>query len=161
EFDKNGYLVVEGVLPEDLRREILATARPMIDVEPEVGRRVWHERALFRRPAFRKVLDLPRLIGGAEALIGEDVQLLAMDLLFVRAGHGNVGWHRDIGFVCNKTLSINTGIYLQDLTEESGPLRVVPGTHRVEEHPPQCDELPGMVKVVAPAGAAVFFDAGL
>jgi ectoine hydroxylase-related dioxygenase (phytanoyl-CoA dioxygenase family) len=162
EFEEAGYLVVEDVLRGELLDEVRRASQALADAEPPgVDRRVWHERVLFRRPAFRKVLDVPALVETARGLIGEDVQLLAMDLLLVRAGRGNVGWHRDIQFVCNKTLSVNTGIYLQDLTDANGPLRVVPGSHRAEGHPPQTDDLPGQAEVRVPAGAAVFFDAGL
>src|SRR4051794_23117752 len=118
EFEEKGYLVVEHVLRGELLDEVRRASQALADAEPPgVDRRVWHERALFRRPAFRKVLDVPELVETARGLIGEDVQLLAMDLLFVRAGRENVGWHRDVQFVCDKTLSVNTGIYLQDLTE--------------------------------------------
>lgn len=163
-FEETGYLVVEGVLRgellEAMRREAAALS---VSEPPEVGRRVWHERALFRRRAFREVLTVPALVETALALQGEDVQLLAIDLLLTRPGQGGVGWHRDVTFVCNKTLSINTGIYLADMTPEMGPLRVVPGSHRREEgpNPPNADPMPGEARVPVPAGSAVFFDAAL
>ncbi len=163
-FEASGYLVVEGVLRGELlgavqrESEALATT-----VSPDRSTRVWHERALFRRKAFRDVLDVAPLIETASDLLGEDVQLLAIDLLLVRPGHGGVGWHRDVTFVCNKTLSINTGIYLYDMTEEMGPLRVRPGSHRWEALPdsPRSEPLKGEVRVPVSAGSAVFFDAAL
>lgn len=162
QFDEQGFLAVEGVLHGDLLNEIREAARVMSHAEPpSVKRRVWHERALFRRPAFRKLLDAPALTDAARILIGEDVQLLALDLLMVRAGAENADWHRDINFVCSKTLSMNTGIYLQDTSEGRGPLRVVPGSHRWEHHPPSQDPLPGEITVPVKAGTAVFFDAAL
>src|SRR5215207_7565757 len=113
-FKATGYLVVRDVLNGELLTDIQVEAKRMAAVESaETLRRVWHERALFRRAAFRKLLEVSQLIEAERDLLGEDLQLLAMDLLFVRAGQGNVGWHRDVTFVCNKTLSINTGIYLQ------------------------------------------------
>jgi ectoine hydroxylase-related dioxygenase (phytanoyl-CoA dioxygenase family) len=163
-FVEAGYIVVEGVLQGELLAAVRREAAALSATEPpNVGRRVWHERALFRRRAFRDVLDVPGLVAAARDLIGDDVQLLALDLLLVRPGQGEVGWHRDVTFVCNKTLSINTGIYLQDMTAETGTLRVVPGSHRWEEKPerPREDPLPGEVRVPVPAGSAVFFDAAL
>src|SRR5687768_13618812 len=124
-FDETGYLVVEGLLRGDFLESVRRAAEALAATEPEAGRRVWHERALFRRRAFRKVLDVPELIETVRELQGDDVQLLALDLLLIRPGQGGVGWHRDVTFVCNKTLSINTGIYLQDMRPELGPLRVV------------------------------------
>jgi ectoine hydroxylase-related dioxygenase (phytanoyl-CoA dioxygenase family) len=163
-FDEAGYLVIEGVLRGELLARVRGASEALSAQEPpQVSRRIWHERALFRRSAFREILDVPELVESARDLIGEDVQLLALDLLLVRSGAGGVGWHRDVTFVCDKTLSINTGIYLQDMTEETGPLRVVPGSHRWERGPdqPGADPLREEVRVPVPAGAAVFFDAAL
>jgi ectoine hydroxylase-related dioxygenase (phytanoyl-CoA dioxygenase family) len=162
-FAESGYLVVEGVLQGDLLAAIRREAEALAATEPDAGRRVWHERALFRRKAFREVLDVPALVEAARDLIGDDVQLLALDLLLIRPGHGGIGWHRDVTFVCNKTLSMNTGIYLQEMTSEAGPLRVVPGSHRREDgpRPVKGEPLPGEIAIPVPAGAAVFFDAAL
>lgn len=162
-FDLKGFLVVErfvqGKLLEDLRAEseMLAAAEYFTQ-----SRRVWHERALFRRKAFRDLLDAPGLFEIVCGLVGEDAQLLALDLLVAKPGTGGIGWHRDVTFVCNKTLSMNTGIYLQDMTEEMGPLRVIPGSHRWEDKVAKGSEPhPEEVLVPVPAGSAVFFDAGL
>lgn len=161
-FERNGFLVVPDAVPLELLQAIRVEAETMAHAEPpEVHRRVWHERALFRRPIFRKILDARCLIESAQDLIGDDVQLLALDLLLVRAGHGNVGWHRDVSFVSNKTLSMNTGIYLQDLTDEIGPLHVWPGSHRQEDWKPENNHVKDAVKVLAKIGSAVFFDAAL
>lgn len=163
-FEESGHLVVEGVIPGELLADIRRESEALAATEPpSLGRRVWHERALFRRKAFRQILDLPKLIETAADLLDKDVQLLALDLLLVRPGHGGVGWHRDVAFLCNKTLSINTGIYLYDMTEEMGPLRLVPGSHRWEKRPdtPQSDPLEGEMRVPVSAGSAVFFDAAI
>ncbi len=161
-FQTHGYLVVEDMLTGDRLAAIQAEARELATTEPQtVTTRVWHERALFRRPAFRDLLNVEPLLDTAEGLLGPDVQLLALDLLMTRPGCGQTGWHRDVAFVCNKTLSINTGIYLQDMTDAVGPLRVVPGSHRREQFPPSEETLPGEIKVAVKAGSAVMFDAGL
>jgi hypothetical protein len=157
DFDESGYLVVEGALSTALLQNVREASQALAAAVPGgIDRRIWHERALFRRPAFRKILDAEVLVAAATDLIGDGVQLLALDLLYTRAGKGEIGWHRDVGFVCSKTLSMNTGIYLQDMTEEMGPLRVVPGSHRREEPPSPGASLPDEKIVTAPAGAAVF-----
>jgi ectoine hydroxylase-related dioxygenase (phytanoyl-CoA dioxygenase family) len=163
-FEEAGFLVAEGVLRGELLARVRREAEALCAAEPaEVSRRIWHERALFRRSVFREILDVPELVEPARQLIGDDVQLLALDLLLVRPGSGGVGWHRDVTFVCSKTLSINTGIYLQEMTEAAGPLRVVPGSHRWEQRPdqPRGDSLPEEVRLPVSAGDAVFFDAAL
>jgi ectoine hydroxylase-related dioxygenase (phytanoyl-CoA dioxygenase family) len=145
QFEETGYLVLQRLVHGELLKDIQRESNALIAAEPaESSHRVWHERVLFRRKAFRDVLDLEPLISAERDLLGEDVQLLAIDLLVVRPGQGEVGWHRDVSFVCNKTLSINTGIYLTDMTEKMGPLRVLPGSHRRDNPPTErgADPLP-------------------
>src|SRR5260370_6859023 len=90
-FEEAGYLVLEGVLRGELLTRVRREAEALSAGEaPEVGRRIWHERALFRRRAFRDVLDVPELIEAARDLIGDDVQLLALDLLLVPPGPGRI-----------------------------------------------------------------------
>jgi len=158
-FDANGYLVLENAIPQDLVQRLRSAADAMAAEEADLRTRVWHERALFRRPVFREVLTTMPLIEGAESLLGPDIQLLALDLVVARPGSEGIGWHRDVSFACSKTLSINTGIYLQD-TRLVGPLRVVPGSHRWESGP-EGDPGPDAIEVPARAGDAVFFDAAL
>ncbi|MDA1190553.1 MAG: phytanoyl-CoA dioxygenase family protein [Candidatus Poribacteria bacterium] len=163
QFQKDGYFVVEGVLEGEALASIRAASLALVDADPpDTQRRVWHERVLFRRKPFRDLFRIPRLTESARALMGDDVQLLALDLLYVAAGEGNIGWHRDVTFVCNKTISMNTGIYLDDMTDERGPLRVVPGSHQWEDTPLKDDpRLANAVEVPVKAGTAVFFDAAL
>lgn len=58
---------------------------------------------------------------------------------------------------------MNTGLYLQDLDEHVGLLKVVPGTHRLDHTPvPDANGVcAGEVIVRARAGQAVFFEAAL
>jgi ectoine hydroxylase-related dioxygenase (phytanoyl-CoA dioxygenase family) len=161
-FERDGFLVLERVLEGEVLSSIQAAAKELVQNDKEESDlRIWHERALFRRPVFRRVLDQTKLIEAELALLGEDAQLLALDLLATKPGKGGLGWHRDVNFVCNKTLSINTGIYLQDMTEDVGPLRVVPGSHRWEELPSGNGPFEGEIQVPVKAGDAVLFDAGL
>ncbi|MCE9589853.1 MAG: phytanoyl-CoA dioxygenase family protein [Planctomycetes bacterium] len=162
-FDANGYLVLEDVITGALLDDIRAAALALVAADPaDTQVRVWHERVLYRRAPFRQIFKLPRLVESARDLIGPDVQLLALDLLYTAAGAGGVGWHRDVRFTCDKTLSMNTGIYLYDMTPEMGQLRVIPGSHRNEPPAPPNDKpAPGEVLAPVRAGTAVFFDAAL
>jgi ectoine hydroxylase-related dioxygenase (phytanoyl-CoA dioxygenase family) len=161
-FERDGFLVLEHVIPTDMIDTFRAEGERLAAEDAlQEPRRTWHERALFRRPAFRKILDATALIDAQRALLGDDVQLLALDLLLVRPQSGNIGWHRDVSFVCNKTLSINTGIYLQDMTPEMGLLYVWPGSHRREEWRVIDNVCPDRVAVQVQTGSAVLFDAGL
>ena len=93
-------------------------------------------------------------------MVGGDVLLLAFDLLFHKPGKGGIHWHRDVTFLCNKTVSMNMGLYLYDTGE--CPLRLIPGSHRNVDVPENLNA-PHPDEVVMPvrAGTAVFFDADL
>jgi ectoine hydroxylase-related dioxygenase (phytanoyl-CoA dioxygenase family) len=161
-FEQDGYLVLEHAIPLDLISAMREEGERMAAADqPQTTRRTWHERALFRRPVFRKLLDVQPLIEAQRDLLGDDVQLLALDLLLVRPASGNIGWHRDVSFMCDKTLSINTAIYLQDMTLEMGFLYVWPGSHRRETWQVKDNVCPDAIPVKVSAGTAVLFDAAL
>ena len=161
QFDDAGYVVVEGVVQGDLLTQLQDAVRLIGEAEP--NRRGWNERSCFRRAPFRRFLDAERLVQVAHDLIGDDVQLLRLDLLKMGAGDGMSNWHRDAGFVCGKTLSVTGAVYLQDTSLDVGPLRVVPRSHRREYAPTQTGAkvLDGEVSLPVPAGAAIFHDSCL
>ena len=73
-------------------------------------------------------------------------------------------WHRDFSFPGNRPLSINTILYLDDMTPERGPTSVVPGSHREEGWPPKdkrSSSIEGEVGVFADAGDAVFINSAI
>ena len=162
-FEQSGYLILEGVLQGEqlaaLQQESEALAASL---PPAEEYHIWHERVLFRRKAFRDVLDAREIIEALAGVLGDDVQLLSMDLLLIGPGHDRRRWHRDVSFVCNKALSVNAGIYLYDMTPQMGPLRIVPGSHRREGGPPAgVDSHAGQIEVPVSAGDVVVFDAGI
>lgn len=57
---------------------------------------------------------------------------------------------------------INCGYYLDELRDETGPIRVLPGSHRSSEPPPDSHAYyPDEVAVYAQPGQAVLFDGWL
>ena len=72
------------------------------------------------------LLDDPRIVGIAASLLGEDFNYMGSDGNYYAGDtswHSD-GWHRD-------QLHIKIGFYLDDLSRDSGCLRVIPGSHRV------------------------------
>src|SRR5262249_2916316 len=97
---------------------------------------------------------------------GDQVQLLQYD--FLRQGPNSDfplrAWHRDFSVPGDMPLSINTILYLDEMTPEKGPTYVVPGTHRGATLPPADrthDPLPGEVPVFAQPGDAVFINSAI
>ena len=91
---------------------------------------------------FMGIRLLKTLLDFAEAVMGPFVQMdnltfIAFPSVSTAAAAGRVsGWHRDI-WAFKPThaeyvppLAANAITYLQNLTDEYGPLRVIPGSHR-------------------------------
>jgi len=129
---------------------------------------VANERGLVRDERFVHLLTKPALLGVLRRVIGEDVQLLCYDAVESEA-HTKKGpdWHVDMKLYSDPTCVVQTGIYLQNMSDEAGPLYIVPGSHkwnRAPKHGPEHaaeESMDGAVKVNITAGSAVVFDARL
>ncbi len=73
-FKRDGYLVLEEVIPLSLIHAMHEEGECMaVPGQPQTPRLVWHERAMFRRPVFGKLLDVTPLIEAEHDLLGDDV----------------------------------------------------------------------------------------
>ena len=71
------------------------------------------------------LLDDPRILGIASSLLGEDFNYMGSDGNYYV---GNTGWHSD-GWH-EEILHIKIAFYLDNLTSQTGCLRVIPGSHK-------------------------------
>ena len=150
EFYKlNGYVVVENVLPAEqlatLRREVedlvaqsaaVTENNDIYDLEdthtpqqPRV-RRIKNPHAHL--PSVAELVRDPKLVGILTRLMGPGVRFQVSKLNMKSAGFGApVEWHQDWAFYphTNQNL-LATGIMLDDVDEDNGPLMVVPGSHK-------------------------------
>ena len=159
-FLEHGYLHATGVLDEGH----LALLRIEFD-------RVWdaespkvNQHKLLKYQAFIDLLEHPPIIDRHRAIFGAQTQLLQYD--FLRQGPKSYaaerGWHRDFVFPGDRPLSINTILYLDDIDDEVGPTRVVPGSHRGEALPTARNEpVDGEVALYANAGDAAFINSAI
>ena len=160
-FLEHGYLLVEDVL----QGEHLAAISDAFN-------RVWEseqappcsQHQLLKHKPFIDLIEHPPILERHRAIFGTQVQLLQYDLL--RQGPHSAmperGWHRDFSFPAERPLAINTILFLDDITPEQGPTRVVPGSHRSESGPPAekvSEPLDDEVAVLCPAGSAIFINA--
>ena len=167
-FLEHGYLHARGVLsPEHLEK-----TRAEFD-------RVWDaegppcsQHKLLKHRHFIELIEHPPILDRHAAIFGRQTQLLQYD--FLRQGPFKPGteikpgmersWHRDFTQAGDYPLSINTILYLDEMTEERGPTRVVPGSHRGMGWPPKekrLEPLPGEVAVHAQPGDAVFINSAI
>lgn len=79
----------------------------------------------------------PLVLDTCEAAMGPFVQLDSFSVVSLKSnGHRGISWHRDVygsvprSTVFERPLALNLLVYLQDLTPEVGPLRLIRGSHR-------------------------------
>ena len=162
-FLQHGYLHAKNVLTP----ELLAEVRTAFDkIWDENAGKPCNQHVLLKNPLFIKLIEHPAILDRHRAIFGRQVQLLQYD--FLRQGPKSTsplrGWHRDFAFPGDNPISINTILYLDDMTDETGPTYVVPGTHRGTAMPPadrRGESLPGEVAAYANAGDAVFINSAI
>lgn len=160
-FLEHGYLLAKGVLETDYLAHIQSEFDRVWEAEkPRVS-----QHQLLKYPAFIELIEHPAILKRHEAIFGDQTQLLQYD--FLRQGPKSDfplrSWHRDFAHPGDLPLSINTILYLDDMTPERGPTYIVPGTHRGIERPPNvgAEPLPGEVAAIAKAGDAVFINSAI
>ena len=152
-FETEGYYIIEDLLQGEALDRIAA--------------------AFNRLERYRNLLDLdftflevaahPTLLAAVKSLLSPHPQLLQYDGIARLPGSKDQGWHIDFKFFCERPLMVNVGVYLDGLTEENGPIWVVPCSHLRRELPPSGDgvELPDAMAITVPPGSAVIFDCTL
>jgi ectoine hydroxylase len=189
-FDTDGYLVVEGELAGDEVSELVevidqtdAAVRRARGLAPDAPVSV--RNIVCRHPAFRRMLDRPRILALVVGALGPRIQLRASnfdvrpprpedgDGAAARAADRFSAWHRDepaggwptVGGVV-PYMELKVGYYLTDLRAPlSGALRVVPGSHRwaigrVPDGSPE-GETGSIAEINVPAGAALIWRTSL
>jgi hypothetical protein len=134
-FLDQGYLHIPGVL----EGEYLQHIQSEFDRAWEIHQLRVSQHQLLQHKSFVDMIEHAPILDRHKAIFGSQVQLLQYDLL--RQGpHSTANersWHRDFTFPGERPLAINTIVMLNNMTEERGPTRVVPGSHRGEELPPR------------------------
>ena len=177
-LERAGYLLVASLLDEivlapmrsrldELVQQTLVTwdANPGQDVE-EPG--VVHAKLGLSDPDFAPCREHPLLAQAAAGVLGPDWHLGGVELRAPLPGCGHQGLHPDY-FPGQRThgpwRSLSAMWCISAFTPENGPLRVIPGSHRVDQNPadalpPGCEmgPHPAEVKIVAPAGSVILFN---
>lgn len=83
---------------------------------------------MYQSNGIASMLDDPRLVGIATSLLGEDYNFMGGDGNYYV---GDTGWHSD-GWHA-KVMHIKIAFYLDPLTRDTGCLRVIPGSHKIND----------------------------
>lgn len=176
EFHRKGWVHLPGVLAPGRAaglRDSVAEAHAQPD--PTGSEERFHRVQMFLRGAqFEELIDQEPVAGFAEALLGEDCHMIAMNTVYTGPDSGIDAWHVDetvhVPLPAGVTLDpridmpvfvLTAMYYLVDVPVELGPTEIVPGSHRSGRRPPQGDkawEGQGPVKVTVAAGDCILLN---
>jgi ectoine hydroxylase-related dioxygenase (phytanoyl-CoA dioxygenase family) len=169
QFDRYGYVV----MPEFIGSDELPALQHVIDALPKralAGNRWFvNERALVQTERFAQLITQPRTVAMMRRLLGDDLQLLDYAVMEDPPDTGKFrSWHADFHdsfpFVESPPLMLTMLVYLDDMTQERGPLYVRPGTHKLQRHPDRQEAGVSSAEEIAlavPGGTAVAFHSNL
>ncbi len=159
-FDRDGFLVVEDAVDADLLARLRSDfarwveesaghdapygetvdGRPRFDLQPADG----DAPAALRRvqaptevsDAYYEAMADSRVTDAVADLIGPDIKLHHTKINSKQPGAATqVKWHQDFPFTPHSNSDLITALLMVDeVTEENGPLAVVPGTHKGPIH---------------------------
>jgi ectoine hydroxylase-related dioxygenase (phytanoyl-CoA dioxygenase family) len=175
-FDRDGYLVLRGLVPPALLQRLRNAAERWVAQASEDdadhlyatrdgSRALWRIDYLHAKGehASLELLGSPEVLGVAESLCGPDFVPTYESMVVKQPGAGApVAWHQDAVHPRRHRL-VNIDVYLDDARIGSGALRVVPGS-QVTAHD-VCEvadthgwEPPGFVEVGMSAGDVLLHD---
>ena len=179
EFMEQGYTLFPRIIPNAWVQRTREAFHEIAESVEEVRETHKMGGAVFleKEPELAlAAISVPRLLDFAETLIGPYIQLESITYRAPppvsrrEAVERPRGYHRDMfAFfpeegIYHRPLLFNAIVYLQDLTDENGPLYVLPGSHRramglTDEQRRQTQS--GEVAVYPKAGDAVMFHCSL
>lgn len=171
----NGYLLIPSVLDSDavdnLARHLRRMVRDMWD-NRDTRSEKWEEMGVARvpldvhDPRYKELVEHPLLFGAAEAVVGPGCRVNGLSMRAPLPGFGQQGLHPD--FAERQTSGpwqvLAAMWYVSEITQDNGPLRVIPGSHRSARDPNDDMEWismgphPNEVKLVGPAGSLILFN---
>lgn len=163
-LDADGYAIVEGLIPHDEALAIGVELRRLLDGVPE-GRNFFEgfrTRRLYAIYGKTRILDPltlhPLVLGALEHVLGPHFQLSGPTGIEIGPGEVEQILHRDEDIYPvprpHPQLVTNVMWAFDDFTKENGATRLVPGSHRRVEQPP--DDAP-RVYAEMPAGSVMLY----
>lgn len=156
-FERDGYIIVRGLVDESTRQRMLAVTREGLarQVEPleleadvhypgapetrdSVGGRTVRRLKLAhsRHPVFTEWAARPELVGRLQQLLGQGVvmPLAHHNCIMTKQPvfSSDTEWHQDVRYwAFSRPELVSVWIALGEERPENGCLRVIPGTHRI------------------------------
>lgn len=179
-LERDGYLLVPSLLDETVLGPIASRLEELVrqtvaawDADPGRAAAKQVERGVVRvkldraDPDFAPCCRHPLLSDAAAAVLGHTWYLAALSLRAPLPGCGHQGLHPDFEErrIAGPWQTLSAMWCITAFTPDNGPLRIIPGSHRVRK--PPTDVLafgsgmgphPDEVKIVAPAGSVILFN---
>lgn len=126
-FDTFGFLALPGLLKNDIEwiSEEFEKVFEDRNVVHDGSQRSCIVPFIDQRQRLSTLLDHPKLVGLIAGLLGDEFNYLGGDGNFYT---GDTRWHSDGYHEVGRFLKV--AIYLDEVAEDTGCLRVIPGTHR-------------------------------
>lgn len=131
-FDTFGYVILRGLLKEDIAwiTEEFAAVFTDRGAQHDGSKRTCIVPFIDQRERLCTLLDHPGIVDAARNLLGEDFNYIGGDGNYYT---GDTTWHSDGWHSVG--LFAKIALYLDPVTRDTGCLRVIPGTHRLEHQP--------------------------
>lgn len=128
-FDTFGYIVLPGLLANEIGWIIdeftaVFTDRNLVH---DPTQRTCVVPFIDSREKLSTLLDHPKVEGVAASLLGDDFNYVGSDGNYYS---GDTGWHSDGFHTVGKFIKI--ALYLDHVSRDTGALRVIPGSHKVD-----------------------------
>jgi ectoine hydroxylase-related dioxygenase (phytanoyl-CoA dioxygenase family) len=171
-LDRDGYVVLEGVIEADLVGALLEVIdRVMIDADIPFGtnaflgfrtRRIFN--LLARDPLFARVPVHPAVLPVVEQVLDAQCLLSSLTAIEMQPGQDAQPLHADDGSIAlprpHPTVVCVALWALTDFDRANGATRLVPGSHRRERRPAK-GEQEEHVEAEMPAGSVLLYDGSL
>jgi|TARA_Y100000310_G_scaffold161476_1_gene161348 hypothetical protein len=180
-FERDGYLIVRGALPEQMISALSLALDAMETKYRAVrslgpGERFNHLDAIGENDLFLELIDWPKTFPKVWGILGWHIQLYHSHFIVTpplperdEIREARLGWHQDSGRLNldletepRPRISLKVGFFLTDTSEpDRGNFHVIPGSHlknRLDLPDDHTEEHPKAVPVLAAAGDAVLFD---
>lgn len=173
EIAERGYTILAGIVPEDLRLQLLdriaaTMAREGIGFGAnaflgERTRRIFN--LLSRDPAFAQVPLFPPVLALAEQVLDPGLLLSSLTAIEMHPGQEPQPFHADDGSIPlprpHVPLTCVAIWALTDFTGDNGATRIVPHSHRSDRIPRRSEQPGEVVEAVMPAGSVLVYNGSI
>jgi ectoine hydroxylase-related dioxygenase (phytanoyl-CoA dioxygenase family) len=164
-LDRDGFLVVEGLIPGAKLEEIRAEVTPMLgpagrnNFEGFATRRLYS--VIEKTSVCNDLVEHPLVLGLIDRLLAPNYLLSQLQVIEILPGEAAQPLHYDDGFYPvprpRPPLGVATIFAIDDFTAENGATVVLPGSHRWPDRTPGGEDRLAQKSVVMPAGSLLFF----